>query len=287
MSASPRSESKYEAFNVVIHGVLMIELDLNAGKTTLFLPEDPHHRYIAAYVDVHGFPLKQWSLQQRSEQSPYSIANVRSHSKLKVQHPRNPDCLVVREHPIAKTKMRCQIDGLPLPERLSPWRKFSGPVLDSKDSSTYRENQLANVNRAGIPTIYILHYGEQKEMPVFVDGSISWPIHPTDGVGRLHIFAEAPVDHVHDAFPTLNGCGNPQYDLQLAGGAPDGLAPWEKPPLESVAMDEQRALCECVCCEHAPAHDKGHVFHLEDRNRVFDNNPRACIPMVALKKLEE
>jgi hypothetical protein len=147
-------------------------------------------------------------------------------------------------------------------------------------SQTYQDNGLDAVDlNNGVPMVYVLMYGPQSQKIVLQgESGDSLAVEATNGVGRLHIFAEATMDMHHDAIPVLNACVSPPFDLNIRRftvNAPPEVVP---APDATLSYNEQLSLSERgmrrdkqpTCCEMVPA--DGQVL----------GNPRTCTPIIAM-----
>jgi hypothetical protein len=283
MTTKKNKVAAYDSFHIALHGTLMLLLNEKSRTAEIRVPFNSCHRYVAAYLKENGDVEQSIDLGR----DVYFFDPLPAPaSRLEISTP-DPDHMTVTFPGADGPCGWCKIAEFPWPDQLLGWRNFPKSMLNAS-GQTYQNDGLDAVDlNNGVPMVYVLLYGPQAHEITLKNRTTGegLPIPPTGGVGRLHIYAEAAEDSMHDAVSTLNSCAHPPFDIGIRSSTPNDMPDPQTPPDPSLALNEQRSLQEQT--EHRGGRP---LTALAGLPLPFANmsatpsfgRPRTCTPVVAL-----
>jgi hypothetical protein len=280
-------------FHIVVHGILIVALNQKQNSDgsvsddsnmEIVIPYDSCHCFMAACMDEKGSVIWQSDLPNRR----LSITGVQAANQSYTQPDPNLLLCKLKNPGHYGPNTWCTVAGLPIP-KIEPLRRFCANILD-KNRNTYKNDQLKNVDDAGVPSAYALQFGTQLGSILFDVGTDLKRVIPgEDEIARLHIYAEGPTDINHDALLSLRHCVNDlNFDLDVSkvtASAPPDLNPphlkrWEEDTLSEHQQIQITHVPPCFCMYKSSV-TKGKKIKGTNKGSVdFDGSPRTCIPIV-------
>lgn len=246
-TASPR-------LNVILHGMFAIVLDTTAKTVKLQAPYVDDHIYLAATPDVvnsGGTPDIVWRQMRWISKAEQVQVNAPSSAGKYVAPPPNalPTDRAMINWKLSKITGPCNASycdiSLPWPDEIWPLRS---DVKTKLSGQTYDYNNLAVTK---LPTVYVFTYELQPgNVPTLSDMfGKNQPIQVgSDGVMRLHLFAESPVGGVamdpNKALRELNKMFTPALDLRLNSVSMTSVPVDPNPGQTGVLSCEERSIAE-------------------------------------------
>ncbi|HEX8817024.1 MAG TPA: hypothetical protein VF753_16125 [Terriglobales bacterium] len=270
---SPVANCSKNQLNVVVHGMFAIVVDrqgkLGGGNKFVYLKSPqvssvtPHCYRAQAYIpDGNGGVNKVWPTDYDvsvTSNDDSVVFNRCQDAHLNLSDA--PDRLIVDVSQKTFDRPSFWTVKLPIPDKIYPLRATPFNYLDGSAwvpdvngnlviNGTYQSNGLQNVD--ALPTIYVLTYNEiaiGETVKFSGNGNLQTvPFFPSDGVARLHFYAEPETNKAHhspaDGLKALDTLFSPNLTLQFN---PNLLAPDQ--PLNHDSNSYVRGVPGAILCE--------------------------------------
>jgi hypothetical protein len=284
--------------NVVLHGVVAILFDYKSTPhaLTVLVPQVGGHVYGAGPWTIEngldaGVTYNLTNADPIMEMSPLPVAAPPKGTTTDVVIDRAKSLITF---PLPGTEL-CKLT-MPIPDEMLPIRpcvKIAGSPDFFVDGSIKKANYLESVTQ--IPLIHVLTYKKIKANSPPMLGTWPIPFDPSDGVARLHVFAEpafpmnAFSSHVDDAISQVNKLFTPNLNLAFNASSvsvhtpPALTVPSTVKPNEQLSLDEHRAKCNnpSIFNKHRDG-GKEADEEKDDPNEVFVTRVRNCMSLVVV-----